>query len=183
MNAKELIRLLGLVPLEPEGGHFRETYRSARFLASLGPGPDGEEKRSLCTAIYFLLTQDTFSALHRLPGDEIYHFYAGDPVELLILHVDGRKEAVTLGPDPSRGMTFQTVVPGGSWQGARLAPGGEFALMGTTMAPGFDSRDLVLVPAEGSERGALLEGYPACRGEILALLPGDEGEHGISRSD
>jgi uncharacterized protein len=109
-----------------EGGYYAETYRSA-----------------FGTAIYYLLTADSFSAMHRLPGDEIFHFYLGDPVEMLQLRPDGTGEVLILGPDLLRGMRLQTVVAGGVWQGARLAAGRSFALMGTTMAPGFDFADYV----------------------------------------
>ena len=85
-----------------------------------------------------MLTPDTFSAMHRLKGDEVFHFYLGDPVEMLLLKPDGRAEAVLLGQDLSAGMRVQHAVAGGTWQGSRLAPGGKYALMGTTMAPGFD---------------------------------------------
>src|SRR5207245_2095434 len=90
------------------------------------------------TAIYYLLTPDTFSALHRLPTDEVYHFYLGDPVEMLQLWPDGSGRVGTLGQDVRAGQLLQVIVPRGVWQGSRLRPGGAFALLGTTMAPGFD---------------------------------------------
>jgi predicted cupin superfamily sugar epimerase len=124
LNAERLIAALGLEPLPREGGYYRETYRS----------PHG-------TAIYYLLTADTCSALHRLPGDEVYHFYLGDPVELLLLDEGAGGRVVTLGPDVLGGQCVQTVVRGGVWQGSALRPGGRFALMGTTMAPGFEFAD------------------------------------------
>ena len=165
MNAEEIIRHLGLVPLPLEGGFFRETYRSPGSIPPSPAGHDPGRNRSLSTAIYYLLTPDTFSALHRLPGDEIYHFYVGDPVELLVLHPDGSGETVTLGGDLLGGMSVQHVVPGGSWQGSRLAAGGAYALLGTTMAPGFDPGDLKLGSSE-----ALLSRYPAFGREIRRLL-------------
>lgn len=160
-TAARLIELLGLAPHPEEGGFFRETYRSAGAFA---PGAPFDGERSVSTAIYYLLTADTCSALHRLPGDEIFHFYLGDPVEMLMLHPDGGHEAVTLGADV-RTMSLQHVVPGNTWQGCRLRDGGEFALLGTTMAPGFDYGDY--------ETGgtALLARYPACRSLIEPLLP------------
>ncbi len=120
----ELIAALDLKPLPREGGYYRETYRSLKS-----------------TAIYYLLTADTCSALHRLPGDEVYHFYLGDPVELLLLEEGVGGRVVTLGPDVRGGQVVQTVVRGGVWQGSALRPGGCFALMGTTMAPGFEFAD------------------------------------------
>ena len=141
MTADEVIRRLALVPLPREGGYFRETYRSALAVpgGATAARPDGA--RSLSTAIYYLLTRDTFSALHRLPGDEVFHFYLGDPVEMLQLRPDGTAARVVLGSDIADGLHPQAVVPGGTWQGSRLLPGGGFALLGTTMAPGFDARD------------------------------------------
>lgn len=134
-TADELIRFLRLEPLPREGGWYRETYRSARTWPSIA--------RSAGTAIYYLLTPDTFSALHRLPTDEVFHFYLGDPVEMLQLgpNVEDGGRIVTLGSDILAGQQVQTVVPAGVWQGSMLREGGAFALMGTTMAPGFDFAD------------------------------------------
>jgi uncharacterized protein len=164
-TVSELMRILELKPLPNEGGFFAETYRSAetidaqRFRRGHG-GP-----RALSTAIYYLLTPTSFSALHKLPGDEMFHFYSGDPVELLELLADGNVRRVTLGPDIRSGMKFQHVVPGGVWQGSRLVKGGEYALLGTTMAPGFDDLDFVK-----ANREELVEKYPAHRTLISELL-------------
>lgn len=160
LEAERVIELLGLSPHPEEGGHFRETYRSGHSVEAVGPSAGG---RSLSTAIYYLLTPDSYSALHRLPGDEVFHFYLGDPVEMLLLHPGGNAERVLLGSEIER-MEPQRVVPGGCWQGSRLLPGGEWALLGTTMAPGFDPRDYEPGSAE------LAEAYPSCREEILRLL-------------
>lgn len=148
-SAADLIRLLGLQPLKPEGGYFRETHR--------GPAS---------TAIYYLLTPESRSALHRLPQDEVFHFYLGDPVEQLVLRPDGGGEVRILGPDPAAGMLLQAVVPGGCWQGARLRPGGGFALLGTTVAPGFEFADY-----QAAERELLLQAYPAFAELIRSLAP------------
>ncbi len=139
LTAKQIQDLLKLQPLQPEGGYFAESYRSG-----------------LSSAIYYMLTPETFSAMHRLKGDEVYHFYLGDPVEMLMLKPDGSAEALLLGTTILSGMRLQHMVPGGTWQGSRLAPGGKFALMGTTMAPGFDPKDY-----EAGRRGALSTQYPA----------------------
>lgn len=155
MRAEELIRLLGLEPLPREGGWYAETYRSSERL------PDG---RPLSTAIYYLLTRDTFSAMHRLGADELWHFHVGDPVTMLVLHPGGESEVVTLGPDLHAGERLQVVVPSRAWQGAYLAEGGEFALMGTTMSPGWDERELEL-----GERDALVGSHPAQRHLIEKL--------------
>lgn len=135
MTADDVIKTLGLVPLPGEGGYFRETYRSTERL----PGSN----RSYSTAIYYMVTPETFSALHRLPHDEIFHFYLGAPVEMLIIHPDGAHEIVTLGADLARGQRPQFTVPAGCWQGTKLAPGeNTFALLGTTVAPGFEFPDM-----------------------------------------
>jgi uncharacterized protein len=139
LTAKQIQDLLRLEPLQPEGGYFAETYRSA-----------------LSSAIYYMLTPDAFSAMHRLKGDELYHFYLGDPVEMLMLKPDGSAEALLLGQNVLSGMRVQHAVPGCTWQGSRLAPGGKFALMGTTMSPGFDPQDY-----EPGKREVLSAQYPA----------------------
>ena len=162
MTASEIIDLLQLKPLPLEGGYYRETYRAAQRI------PGG---KSAGTAIYYLLTPDTCSLLHRLPTDEIYHFYLGDPVELLLLGKSG--EIVTLGSDLLAGQRSQFVVEAGCWQGSVLREGGAFALMGTTMAPGFDFSDY-----EAGERTVLLASYPdfaerICRLSVAATSPGN----------
>ena len=163
MTAQRLIELLKLAPHPAEGGFFRETYRSS---ATFEPGGPFVGDRSHGTAIYYLLTPDTYSAMHRLPGDEVFHFYLGDPVEMLMLHREGEGEVVVLGPELDQGMRLQHVVPGGTWQGSRLVAGGEWALLGTTMAPGFDSGDFVLGRAD------LLDAHPSHREMIRELLGG-----------
>jgi predicted cupin superfamily sugar epimerase len=160
LTAEELIIALGLQPLPREGGFFRETYRSTESLGD----------RSLATAIYYLLTPETFSALHCLPIDEVFHFYGGDCVSMLQLSPDGRGRVVTLGSDVAANQQPQVVVPAGTWQGSWLADGGRYALLGTTMAPGFDFADY----RPGNRADIELQ-YPAFREIIrkLAPQPGD----------
>jgi hypothetical protein len=164
MTADDLKAFLGLQPLPEEGGFYAETYRAAFHLAPDVLPPGFIVERSLATAIFYLLTPDTFSAMHRLPGDEIYHFYLGDPVELLQLHPNGQGEVITLGQDLRCGMRLQHVVPGGVWQGSRLTEGGAWALLGTTMAPGFDFADY-----EGGDRASLAARFPDFADWITAL--------------
>ena len=141
MTADEVKQLLQLVPLRVEGGFFRETYRS-RWVVSEEYLPEGTQgSRSIGTAIYFMITPETFSALHRMPGTEIFHFYLGDPVVMLQLCPDGTHRTITLGQDLAAGQQPQVIVRGNTWQGSRLVPGGKWALMGTTMSPGFDYKD------------------------------------------
>jgi predicted cupin superfamily sugar epimerase len=166
LTAKELIARLRLAPLPTEGGHFRQTYVSEEMLSAAAlPARYGRAK-PLSTAIYYLLTDeaDSFSALHRLPTVEIYHFYLGDPVELLLLHADGGSELAVLGPDLGAGQQVQLVVPRGVWQGSRLRAGGRVALLGATMAPGWD-----VVDYEGGDREALIRRYPGEAQRIRAL--------------
>ena len=143
MDIEQLKKTLGLTPLPREGGFFAETYRSAESLPKEYLAGQYQEERSLATAIYFLLTRDSFSALHRLASDEIWHFYLGDPVEMLQLG-DRGGHTVTLGSDLDRGMQPQAAVLRGVWQGARLIPGGHFALLGATVFPGFEFADFEL---------------------------------------
>lgn len=164
LTPQDVIRMLGLVPLPGEGGYFRETYRSALSLP-------GVAARELSTAIYYLLTRDSFSAIHRLPGDEVFHFYLGDPVEMLQLRPDGAAARLTIGTDLANGMRPQVIVPGGTWQGSRLLPGGDFSLLGTTMAPGFDARDFEL-----GDRAELLGRHPGHADLIRALTREPRGE-------
>lgn len=154
--AADLIALLNLKPLPREGGYFRETYRSAERIPSAALPPRYGTDKSVKTAIYYLLTPETFSALHRLPTDEVFHYYLGDPVHMLQLWPDGSGRIETLGSDVFGGQQPQIVVPRGVWQGSRLVPGGAFALLGTTMAPGFDFTDY-----EAGEREQLSIHYPA----------------------
>jgi predicted cupin superfamily sugar epimerase len=140
MTADEVIAALKLEPHPIEGGYFRETYRSSAYLPqSVLPWNAGP--RSLSTAIYYLLTPQTVSAMHRLPTDEVFHFYLGDPVRMLQLWPDGKSQTLILGNAIDKGHLLQTVVPGGVWQGSFLLASGNFALLGATMAPGFDYAD------------------------------------------
>ena len=163
-TADELIALLGLQPLPGEGGYFRETYRSTdRVALAALPGRYSTDKAA-ATAIYYLLTPDNFSALHRLLTDEVFHFYLGDAVEMLQLFPGGEGRIVTLGRDLTAGQQPQLVVPQGVWQGSELVPGGRFALLGATMAPGFDFADY-----EAGQRDALVATYSAFADRIRRL--------------
>lgn len=167
ISPEQVIQALHLQPLAQEGGLFSESYRSPEMIPStalpdrypLGDKPFG-------TAIFYLLTGDpgSFSALHRLPSDEIWHFYLGDPLEITLLYPDGSSQQVTLGQDILNGQKVQFIVPRGTWQGTRVAKGGHFALVGTTMAPGYTPEDY-----EDGARTTLLEMYPQEREKILLL--------------
>jgi len=159
-----IIKLLGLKPLPLEGGFFKETFRSKQMIPARELPQIYRGGRAAGTAIYYLLTAGTFSAIHRLPGDEIYHFYFGDPVELFLFPGQGRCRRIILGRHLASGQRPQALVPGGWWQGARLISRGRFALLGTTMAPGFDFRDFEL-----GRRAELIRRFPKKRRLILQL--------------
>jgi predicted cupin superfamily sugar epimerase len=165
VTAEQLISYLNLKPLPQEGGYYRETYRSHELIPVDALSEEYTGVRSYITAIYFLLTPGTFSAIHRIPGNEIFHFYLGDPVEMLQLFPDGSGKVITLGSDILNGQQPQVVVPGEVWQGARLVQGGSFALMGTTVAPGFDFADY-----EAGRREELVSGFHKYREMIEALI-------------
>ena len=167
LTAQDVIDRLRLVPLTIEGGYFRETFRAPlRFIAGALPAEYGGE-RNASTAIYYLLTPESFSAIHRVRSDEVFHFYAGDPVEMLQLWPDGSAKVVAIGNSLDSGFEPQLVVPAGIWQGCRLKPGGRWALMGCTVAPGFDYADF-----EAATRLELLRDYPNHAELIAALTPG-----------
>ncbi|MGI8404279.1 MAG: cupin domain-containing protein [Thermomicrobiales bacterium] len=155
-TADELIALLGLQPLEGEGGFFRQTYRQ----------PDATGKGSLTTAILFMVTPDSFSALHRLTHDELFHYYLGDPCEMVTFRGSDDFELTTLGSDLRGGMKVQQLVEAGQWQGTRLRAGGRFALFGTTMTPGFNPLGFELAGEE-----TLLELCELDRAIVRPYLP------------
>ena len=160
----EIITRLDLVPLTIEGGYFRETYRAPLTIATNALPADYTGDRNVSTCIYYLLTPDTFSAIHIVKSDEIFHFYAGDAVEMLELWPHGEARIVTIHNDLAAGHEPQHVVPAGVWQGCRLAHGGSWALMGCTVAPGFDYADFEL-----GNRDALCGKYPQHSDLITAL--------------
>lgn len=166
-TAAEVIARLRLEPLPDEGGFFRQTYASAFATPT-------DSARPGCTAIYFLITPDGFSALHALRTDELWHFYAGDPVEHVMLNpTTGRGAKTRLGADLMNNEHPQLVVPGGVWQGARLAPRADttsrddacgWALLGCTMAPGWAPREFVL-----GQRNELVTRFPEWSRDVFAL--------------
>lgn len=165
-TAQQIITALRLEPHPIEGGHFRETYRASGSVASahLPPGYPPEGVRSLGTSIYYLLTPETFSEMHRLPTDEVFHLYLGGPVRMLQLLGGDLGRELLIGTDILGGQEPQLVVPAGVWQGSMLEPGVEFALLGATMAPGFDYADY-----EQGSRAELLAQYPSHAAMITRL--------------
>ena len=148
MTAEELKALLHLEPHPREGGSFVQTWRSEEQIPQAALPSRYSGARAAGTAIYYLLEPDTFSELHRLASDEIFHFYLGDPVEMLQLLPDGHSVLQTLGPDLLVGQKVQVVVPAGVWQGTRLIGDGQVALLGCTVTPGFNYADYRNASAE-----------------------------------
>jgi predicted cupin superfamily sugar epimerase len=164
ITAEKIIEMLKLQPHPKEGGFFRETYRSTDILSDLPARYRGQ--RSASTAIYYLLTPTSFSAVHRVTSDEGFHFYLGSPVQMLQLFPDMQGKIGTLGSDLRAGQSPQVIVPAGVWQGSKLAPGGDFALLGNTVAPGFEYADY-----ESGEREKLIQQYPEFAKMIRELTP------------
>jgi predicted cupin superfamily sugar epimerase len=157
LTPQQIIDLLGLQPNTSEGGHFAATYTSTITLPP-GEGQPQIQGRTLCSAIYYFLDRDTRSLMHKVTGDMIYHFYAGDPVEMLLLYPEGqakRDEICVFSDDLASGGRPMRVIAGETWLGSRLTRGGRWALMGVTMSPGFDPRDYTL-----GRRGQLIGEYP-----------------------
>jgi uncharacterized protein len=164
ITADEIKEMFNLAPLPAEGGYYFETYRAEGSIPESALPSVYKGARNYSTAIYFLLTPDTFSGMHRLPSDEVFHFYLGDPVEMFQIAPDGTGTTVVMGHDLKHQQVLQLVIAGNHWQGARLVPGGAWALLGTTVAPGFEFADY-----EHGKRDVLLKEYPACRDMITAL--------------
>ena len=135
-NAESVITLLELAPLPVEGGFFRQTYFA------------GDPDRPETTAIYYLVTPTSFSSVHRLAFDELFHFYAGDACEMIQIDPNGELHELTIGNDLNAGQRPQAVVRAGSWQGTKLIEGGAWALLGTTMTPGYRT-DIFELPKVG----------------------------------
>ena len=163
MDSNFIIKTLDLAPLPGEGGYYRETYRSSDVIDASSPGNAQCSTRAMSTAIYFMVTPESFSSLHRLKHDEVYHFYAGSPTELMLIYENGMSEIKILGNDISRGEKPQMLVPKGTWQGVRLKSGrSDWSLMGTTVAPGFDFEDFEL-----GRRDELMTLYPDIKDLIM----------------
>jgi len=163
MTALDYMRALNLQP-HPEGGWYRETYRSEETIAREMLPERFSGPRPFATAIYFLLSADSFSALHRIRSDEQWHFYAGSSLTIHIIAPEGDYRALRLGNGVGRGESFQAVVPAECWFGATVEMPGTFSLVGCTVAPGFDFSDFEL-----GRRSELLRLFPAHRPLIERL--------------
>jgi uncharacterized protein len=154
MDAGYFIRHLQLQP-HPEGGFFKETYRSKAIIPSQALPANFSGDRSYSTAIYFMLQQGDYSAFHRIQSDECWHFYNGGTLLIHIIDQEGEYSCIRLGRQIDQGETFQFVVPALSWFASEPAPGVDLALVGCTVAPGFDFADFEMAKEE-----TLLDLYP-----------------------
>ncbi|MFM6926026.1 MAG: cupin domain-containing protein [Ferruginibacter sp.] len=146
-TVKQLIEKFELLP-HPEGGYFKETYRSAETIPASALAEKLSGDRTFSTAIYFLLEAGDFSAFHKIKSDECWHFYAGDTLLVHVIHADGNLETIRLGNNFLSGDRFQFVVPANCWFASEPAPGSSFSFVGCTVAPGFDFEDFELAKAE-----------------------------------
>ena len=153
-DAQYWIDTLKLEP-HPEGGYYRQTYRSQLTIPRSALPQPFRGDRSASTAIYFLLRDEDFSAFHRLASDEMWHFYAGGPLSVYVIDESGQHCELKLGPNPERCEAFQAVVPAGCWFASCLSQPDTFALVGCTVAPGFDFSDFVM-----ADRSSLMAAYP-----------------------
>ena len=138
MNSRipQIIEKLGLEP-HPEGGYFRETYRSSGVIRQDSLGPSFEGERNYATCIYFLLTSNDFSAFHRIKQDEIWHFYDGSPIRLHVIAPSGEYTYHLVGREIDQGERPQLVVPAGFWFAAEVVNENAFSLVGCTVSPAF----------------------------------------------
>ena len=146
MTVHQLIQQYNLQP-HPEGGWYKETYKSGEYITGSALPERFGGSRAFSTAIYFLLEQGNFSAFHRIKSDECWHFYAGDPLVVYVMQLNGRLDIIHLGNDIEKGQVFQFVVPANCWFASRPAPGSTFCFVGCTVAPGFDFTDFELAKA------------------------------------
>lgn len=162
-EAIELIRLLEMKP-HPEGGYFRETYRSPEIIRKEALPDRFLGDRNFSTSILFLLSYPDFSCLHSIQTDETWHFYQGDPLKIVSFNKDGIVEEAILGNRLEKGEIPQLVIPHGRWFGAALAAKRGYALVGCTVSPGFDFEDINF-----GKRDKLLKQFPHLDDIILAF--------------
>jgi len=166
LTAEELVRRLELTR-HPEGGWYRESYRSAEVIPAAALPDRFSGPRSYSTSIYFLLERGDISALHRIKSDELWHFYAGGTLAIQVITATGEHLKLELGSDLASGASFQAMVPAGCWFGAELSGVGDHSLVGCTVAPGFDFSDF-----EMGGRDELLRQYPG-HADVIRRLTGN----------
>lgn len=152
-NKEYWVKNLGLLP-HPEGGYYKETYRSELEVNLTDLGIDETGKRNLSTGIYFLLEKENFSAFHRIKSDELWHFYAGDPITIHMIDENGIYSVQDVGNDLEKGEVLQYLVPANTWFASELKPGRDYALVGCTVSFGFNFNDFEMADV------SLLNAYP-----------------------
>lgn len=144
---EKIIKKFDLKP-HPEGGYFRETYRSKGEINQSNLSHEYSGKRNHSTCIYFMLTSENFSAFHKINQDEIWHFYDGSPIELHTISPEGIHSEFIIGNELENRQTPQLVVPGGHWFASKVIEPNSYSLVGCTVAPGFDFDDFILPSRE-----------------------------------
>lgn len=163
LDVDQIVQKMNLLP-HPEGGYYKEIYRSASLISENELIPHFSGARSFCTSIYFLLTSANFSAFHRIKQDEIWHFYAGSPLTVHVIYPDGSYVAHRVGMQLDSNIEPQLVVPAGCWFASTVEEVDGYAFVGCTVAPGFDFEDFEL-----ANRADLTTIYPQ-HAEIIARL-------------
>lgn len=158
-----LIKELNLKP-HPEGGYFKEIYRSSGEINSESLDSRYVGNRNYATSIYFLLTSDTFSAFHKINQDEIWHFYDGSPIKIHMISETGDYSNVIVGKNLKQGEKLQFVVPGGYWFAANVINNNDYSLVGCTVSPGFDFKDFQL-----ADRNEFIAKFPKHK-EVITNL-------------
>ena len=161
-SAEYWIEKLGLLA-HPEGGFYKETYRSSESVPKEGLPARFEGRRNFSTSIFFLLRSEDRSLFHRIKSDELWHFHKGSSLTLYVIH-EGKLSLKKLGGNPDEGESLQVIIPANSWFGAIVNSPGSFVLAGCTVSPGFDFQDF-----EMARRAELLSAYPDHRNEINKL--------------
>ena len=148
----------------PEGGFFRETYRSAAKIDKCCLGNSFDDLRSVSTAIFFLLRGSEFSAFHKIKSDEIWHHYTGVSLTIHVIDQSGKYVKFVLGKNVAIGENLQVIIPAGSWLGATVNDPGSYALVGCTVSPGFDFHDFII-----GQRDELINLFPSHK-QVIKML-------------
>lgn len=162
-EAEKIATTLNMLP-HPEGGYYKETYRSSGIINQETLGSHFSGDRHYSTSIYFLLTSDTFSAFHRIKQDEIWHFYKGSPIKLHIISTNGVYKNIIIGNDLERNEHPQYIVSAGDWFAAEVISNNSFSLLGCTVSPGFDFKDFQL-----GDKASLIATFPQHKSIITKL--------------
>ncbi len=154
MTIDYLVKQLDLLP-HPEGGFYKEVYRSEEKIAEIALPTRFLGDRHFFTSIYFLIEKNNFSALHKIKSDETWHFYFGDALEVIEISEEGSVKSTFIGSNLEKNEMFQYTVKANTWFGSRVKVGGNFSLVGCTVAPGFEFDDF-----EMAERNVLQKKFP-----------------------